>query len=336
MKNAKQIFSVGMTVTMLLALAACDRGRLYPAAPSPEQGKNISESASFALPENGSETSDSENDAPKELISEPNGPQPSGGEDGKLVHEAHPYLAGLVASIVEEISTPEMSEYEKTKAAFDYMITHVSMGEPVGLELWRIHGGGDTPIPFVEQRALSPLRFGVGMCEDYAAALTLLLRGMGLSAEYVPGLTYSAEGHLVDHAWTIVEIDGIWYHLDSQLEDNISRHGAVRYKYFLRGDATLSGSHRWGQNLIGSRLLTEKQNEEIRENFSAPAAPQDYPTPERLVIETAAAPDLDALEKEAAGEISAWESKNGPLPEMELNTTPPVFGLEGYGPANEG
>ncbi len=247
-----------------------------------------------------------------------------------------PYLEKLVSDIVEEITTPAMSEYEKTKAAFDYMITHVSMGEPIGAELWRIHGGGEEPIPFVEQRAISPLRFGVGMCEDYAAALTLLLRGMGLSAEYVPGLTFSAEGNLVDHAWTMVQIDGTWYHLDCQLEDNISRRGSVRYKYFLRGDATLSGSHRWGQNLIDARLLTEEQNRELAENFLFPAAPQDYPTPERLTIEETSAPDLDALQREADGELAAWEAENGPLPEMTLNTIPPVFGLEGYGPADEG
>ena len=192
------------------------------------------------------------------------------------------------------------------------------------------------PIPFVEQRALSPLRFGVGMCEDYAAALTLLLRGMGLSSEYVPGLTFSAEGHLVDHAWTMVQIDGVWYHLDSQLEDNISRRGSVRYKYFLRGDATLSGSHRWGQNLVDARLLTGEQNREIEENFLFPAAPRDYPTPERLTIAETPAPNLEALRKEAEAEIAAWEAENGPLPEMNLNTVPPVFGLEGYGPAEEG
>lgn len=73
------------------------------------------------------------------------------------------------------------------------------------------------------------------MCEDYAAALTLLLREMGLEAAYVPGLTYSAEGNLVDHAWTLVKVDGVWYHLDSQLEDAISRRGSVGYRYFLRG-----------------------------------------------------------------------------------------------------
>ncbi len=250
--------------------------------------------------------------------------------------QTHPYLRELAASIAGELVSPEMSEYEKAKAAFDYIITHVSMGEPIGPELWRIHGGGDTPIPFVEQRALSPLRFGVGMCEDYAAALTLLLREMGLSAEYVPGLTFSAEGHLVDHAWTMVQLDGVWYHLDSQLEDNISRRGSVRYKYFLRGDATLSGSHRWGQNLVDARLLTGEQNREIEENFLFPAAPRDYPTPERLTIAETPAPNLEALQKEAEAEIAAWEAENGPLPEMNLNTVPPVFGLEGYGPAEEG
>ena len=41
-------------------------------------------------------------------------------------------------------------------------------------------------------------------------------------------------------------------HLDSQLEDNISRRGRVRYKYFLRGDNSLLATHRWGQNLVSS------------------------------------------------------------------------------------
>ena len=47
-----------------------------------------------------------------------------------------------------------MSDYEKAKAAFDYIITHVSMGEPIGLDLWRIHGGWDAPIPLVEQKEI--------------------------------------------------------------------------------------------------------------------------------------------------------------------------------------
>lgn len=250
--------------------------------------------------------------------------------------QVHPYLAGLIFDIVEEISTPEMSEYERAKAAFDYMIRNTYLDEPIGLNLWRIHGGGEQPIPYLEQRALSPLRYGVGMCEDYAAALTLLLRGMGLQAEYVPGLTYSAEGHLVDHAWTMVQIDGVWYHLDSQLEDNISRRGSVRYRYFLKSDTSMSASHRWGQNLIDSGLLTPEQNAQIAQNYLLPVCPQDYPTPERLELGETPVPDVEALRREAEDEIIAWERENGPLPQMELDTIPPVFGVAGYGPADEG
>ena len=246
--------------------------------------------------------------------------------------EMHPYIAELVSNIVEQISTPDMSEYERAKAAFDYIIQNTVSEEPIGLDLWRIHGGGEEPIPFIEQRALSPLRFGVGMCEDYACALALLLRGMGLEADYVPGLSYTVEGELADHFWTIVKIDGVWYHLDSHLQDHIARHGYVSYRYFLKGDATMSASHRWGQNLINSGLMTEEQNAELAENFLTPACPQDYPTPERLILEDSPMPDIEALQREAQAEISAWEEENGPLPEMELNTTPPVFGWDGYGP----
>lgn len=255
-------------------------------------------------------------------------PEESGG--------VHPYLREITAGIANGLLSPEMSEFEKTKAAFDYVLLHTTVGEPILSELWRVHGDREEAIPFLEQRALSPLRFGIGMCEDYAAALTLLLREMGLEALYVPGLTYSAEGHLVDHAWTMVRLDGIWYHLDSQLEDNISRHGLIRYKYFLRGDASLSASHRWGQNLIDSGLLREDQNEEIREHFPAPACPQDYPRPEPLPFTESPAPDRQALRREATMEIAAWEKEHGVLPPMELDSVPPVFGLEGYGPADEG
>lgn len=246
------------------------------------------------------------------------------------------YVRQLARERIAEFSTPDMGEYEKAKAAFDYMIEHTVMEQPIGLDLWRVHGGGEEAIPFVEQRALSPLRFGVGMCEDYAAALTILLQEMGLEAAYVPGLTYSLEGNLVDHAWTAAKIDGVWYHLDCQLEDNISRRGTIRYRYFMKGDATFAGSHRWGQNLIDSGLLTTEQNDEIEESYLVEPCPQDHATPEPYTFEDAFAPDFAALRQEATAEIAAYETEHGPLPPMQLDTIPPVFGLEGYGPPDEG
>lgn len=245
---------------------------------------------------------------------------------------AREYIEQLARETAAAFTEPGMSEYERAKAAFDYMIATTNLAEPLGLELWRIRSGGGEQLSYVENRSLSVLLYNIGMCEDYAAAFTMLLRGAGLEAEYVPGLTYSTEGALVDHAWTIAKIDGVWYHLDSQLEDNISRHGAIRYRYFMKSDATMSGSHYWGQRLIHSGLLTAEQTDEIARRYLMPACPQDAPTPARQTFTAAPMPDLEAIRAETDAELRAYESSYGPLEPLKLNVIPPVFALEGYGP----
>lgn len=238
------------------------------------------------------------------------------------------------AAVQENIArfyTEGMSEYEMARAAFDYIIANTTLIDPVGLDLWRYRGDDPTVPGFVENRSLSVLLFHIGMCEDYAAALTMLLRGMGLEAEYVPGLTYTAAGTgFVDHAWVVAKIDGVWYHLDCQLEDNISRRDTIRYKYFMRGDATMAASHRWGQNLIDTQLLTQEQNDRLAEDFIAPACPQDWPTPEPYTFTPGPVPDRDTLEAEIAAEREEYEEQNGALEPLELNIIPPVFGEEGF------
>lgn len=242
------------------------------------------------------------------------------------------YIDQVVQDTIAKFAAAEMSEYEKAKAAFDYLIENTILDDPVGLDLWRIRDESGRQPSFVENRSLSVLLYGVGMCEDYAAALTMLLRGMGLEAEYIPGLTYSRQGALVDHAWTMAKIDEVWYHLDCQLEDNISRHGSIRYGYFMRGDDTMAGSHRWGQNLINSGLLTPEQNEEIARGFMGEPCPRDYPKPDPHPFTSAPAPDLDAIQTEIVAEFSAYEQTYGALPPLELDIIPPVFGLDGFGP----
>jgi len=242
------------------------------------------------------------------------------------------YIDGVVSEIVSRLIEPGMSEFDMAKAAFNFIIENTVMGEPVGLDLWRIRGQGDRQPDFVENRSLSVLLFGIGMCEDYSAALAMLLRGMGLEAEYVPGLTFAADGSgLVNHAWTMVKIDGYWYHLDSQLEDNITRQGRIRYRYFLRGDETMFASHRWGQNLIDSGLLTPAQNEEIARYFIAPSAPRDYPElPPPHTFTPPPTPSASAIEAAIEEEFRIFEEIHGALPPLELDIIPPVFALDGF------
>jgi hypothetical protein len=246
------------------------------------------------------------------------------------------YIETLAQETIAKFIRPGMSEYEKTKAAFDYIIETSTLDDPIGLDLWRIRGKDGTPPTFEQNRSISVFLFEVGMCEDYAAALTLLLRGMDMEARYVPGLTYAADGSgLVNHAWTVAKIDGVWYHLDSQLEQNVTRRDTIRYRYFLKSDGSMLNSHRWGQNLIDTRLLTTEQNEEIARDFLFEDCPQDWPLPPPHSFIPAPAPDIEALKSEIRAELLEYERIHGPLSELELNIIPPVFALEGY-PAGSG
>lgn len=238
------------------------------------------------------------------------------------------YISQIVGDVIPKFAETQMSEYEKTKAAFDYLIETGYYQWPLALDVWRIRCGEGEALSFVENRSLGVLLNGVGTCEDYSAALVMLLEGMGIEARYVPGLTYHREGHLVHHAWTMAKVDGVWYHIDSQLEDGISK-GTVKYKYFMKSDATMLASHRWGQNLIDTGLLEAGQNEEIAREYLTESCPQDYPAPESKQIAVTPQPDSDAIWAALQKEYREYTKTYGGLEYMELNVHPPVFGMYG-------
>ncbi len=244
------------------------------------------------------------------------------------------YIRSLAARMAEELQRPGMSDAEKIQAAYEEIIACTAFAPPVGWEIWRVRGGGEPP-SYLENRALSPLAFGIGSCEDYAAALCLVLEEMGFSARYVPGLTISVQGPFVDHAWCAVELDGVWYHLDPQLEDNVMRENRLTYRYFLKSDQTMLADHRWGSNLLQYAALTPRQTEEVEKYYLLPDCPQDWPAPASKILQQADPPARAALEAEISREMTRYQDLHGPLPEAELNVCPPVFGWEGYGPKDD-
>lgn len=258
-------------------------------------------------------------------------PEPAAAKEEGQAEPAPNYVVQVADEIVTEITEPGMSAPEKAMAAYEYIIVHTEFAPPVGMDIWRYRGGeADTPLSYVENRALSPLVFGVGSCEDYAAALTLLLRQMGFAAEYVPGITISAQGSFVDHAWTAANIGGEWYHLDCQLEDNIIKDDTLLWRYFMRSDTTMLASHRWGQNLVDYGGLSQAQTDELRRNHRLTPCPVDYPTPAYKTIVQDPPIDRDALEQELVLERARFQARSGPLRPLELNTIPPVFAGETY------
>ena len=236
------------------------------------------------------------------------------------------YIHQVVQEHVAKFEQPGMTEYEKVKAATDYLMELAYYQRPIALDVWRWRTAADTVPTYDEMRGLHMLLFGFETCEGYAAALNLLLEEMGIETRYMTGMTYLARGGLGYHSWSQVKIDGVWYHLDSELEDGIARDdGNVVYRYFLRGDATMSASHFWGQNLINLNRLEPGQVDEVRAYYMGENCPQDYPTPAPSYIPVNPQPDADTLQRELLQELEECENTYGPLEYMELDILPPVF-----------
>lgn len=218
-----------------------------------------------------------------------------------------------------------MGDYEKVKAAFDHLLEIGTYADPPALDVWRWRTSSGDPPTREEMRGLNMLLFGADTCEGFSAALNMLLGDMGVESRYMTGLTYLARGGLGYHSWCQVKIDGVWYHIDPDLEDNISKSGTVNYKYFLRGDDFMSGSHYWGQRLINTGLLADEQNEEIMKYYMGEDCPRDYPRPEKNYIPNTGEPDIPAIREELGKELEAYEEKYGELEYTDLGTEPPVF-----------
>lgn len=270
--------------------------------------------------------------APSQVSSQPGGaqtdppPKPAASVPADVLPATQDYIRQVVAEHVEKIEQPNMTEYEKVKAAFDYIMELGYYQRPVALDLWRWRTAADT-IPSYEQvRGLHMLLFGFETCEGYAASLNMLLEEMGIETRYMTGMTYLARGGLGYHSWSQVKIDDVWYNLDCELEDGIARNdGRVVYRYFLKSDQEMSASHFWGQNLIDLNRLEPGQVEEVAAHYMGEVCPQSYPTPEPRVIAVNPKPDTEGVRAQLLGELIQYEANYGRLEYMELDILPPVF-----------
>ena len=244
------------------------------------------------------------------------------------------YVQQLVEDTLAQLPLAGLEDWQKVQRVYEQLVAGVTFADPVGLDCWQYRGQpGDVQPPYLEQRALSPLAFGAGSCEDYAAAMTLLLQGLGLEARYLPGLTVSVEHTYVDHAWTMVRLEGQWYHLDPQLERNVLKDNRLTYRYFLRGDQEMLADHLWGEHWIaygkaGAKPLTAAQLAEIQSQYTPQPCPQSYPTPAPRTLTLSPPPDITAILARLDSEKRQYQQQYGPLPTLQPDILPPVFGAD--------
>lgn len=109
-----------------------------------------------------------------------------------------------VEEILAEATAPGMSQVELALSLHDYLVLHCAYD-------WSVSNHQGEPSHNV-YTAYGALMEGNAVCQGYAMAYNLLLSKVGIEAEYVTSST-------INHGWSLVEIDGTWYHVDVTWDD---------------------------------------------------------------------------------------------------------------------
>ncbi|MBU9723198.1 MULTISPECIES: transglutaminase domain-containing protein [Bacillaceae] len=148
------------------------------------------------------------------------------------ISEAVTVLENKVSQIIEQAIKPGMSDLEKILALHDYIVLNTTYDYDNYL---------NGTIPDESYTSYGALILGTAVCDGYTKALNLLLREAGIETRYVTG-----KGNGEPHAWSLVQLDGEWFHIDATWNDPVpDRAGQVRYKYFLVSDHVLAQDHSW-------------------------------------------------------------------------------------------
>lgn len=118
-------------------------------------------------------------------------------------------------------STP----YEQLWGCYDWLIQNCSYGSVLS----NLNQGG-----WLAEDAYSIMTQRVGVCDNYSAAFAVLARMIGFDARIQTGQTHRAAGGYTGHAWCVINIHGVDYVFDPQVEDNIAAGGAIRYLRFCK------------------------------------------------------------------------------------------------------
>lgn len=140
-------------------------------------------------------------------------------------------LNDVINYLLSQITTPEMTTYDKAKACYDWLIAYMQYGMPdfdmVDTDSLYFANFDD----YIEYVALMS---ATGVCDDYSFIYSKMLNAIGLDSYLISGLTHKAGGGYTGHTWVVANIDGVEYVFDPQVEDNIAKGGTVYYYRFCK------------------------------------------------------------------------------------------------------
>lgn len=135
------------------------------------------------------------------------------------------YVEKGINKILTEIITPDMNNYEKEKQIHDWIVKNVQYD----ISLTN-HSDYDALIyPYKT------------VCQGYSLLAYKMLNKVGIPTKIIEGISRGEA-----HTWNLVNLDGIWYHLDITLDDPIPDEiNSINYDYYNLTDAQISVNHSW-------------------------------------------------------------------------------------------
>ncbi|MBJ6360482.1 transglutaminase domain-containing protein [Paenibacillus sp. GCM10012307] len=129
-----------------------------------------------------------------------------------------------VSLVLKQIISPRMSAHEKVKVIHDWLVSHLEY---------------DTR--YERYTAYEALKDGRAVCQGYTLLAYKMLNEAGIPAKIVEGTVATG-----DHAWNLVLLNGIWYHLDVTWDDSEANpNTGISYSYYLQTDKQMRPDHSW-------------------------------------------------------------------------------------------
>ena len=163
----------------------------------------------------------------------------------------------LASDVLKEIITDDMSDYDKEKAVYDWLVKNI--GQDKGLLTVIPSSGKDSDNPY------GVLKYHDAVCVGYATTFRMFMQMMDIECMVV----HNTEMY---HSWDLVKLDGKWYHTDVYTDAETGN-----YANFNMNDDIASISHDWNTDFFpaadGSKYCYAFMNkEEAKDIFDIPAA----------------------------------------------------------------
>jgi hypothetical protein len=144
-------------------------------------------------------------------------------------------LPDIIAEIETAVAGTEGGDLDKALAVHDWLVTNILYDDAMR----------ETDEANGVTGALIGRRT---MCQGYAESFELLMRCISeADVRLEVGEGKSEDSSVwIDHAWNLVDLDGVWYQIDATFDDPVNGDGQQpSHVYFGRNDEGMRADHRW-------------------------------------------------------------------------------------------